>query len=126
MYMDIIVTNNPLTEAMYRNAYRVECFETPGDVLTRVRDLVHGGRLLLTHPLPGGVKPNETPYRSVLVSETSGAVDEQSLRIIEECIRIVRDFPPATIPDRFLRDLQTVDLSLIQSALSANRAPPGS
>jgi len=115
--MDIIVTNNPLTEAGFQDKFRVEFIKAPADVLTRVRDLVHAGHLLLTYPLPGGVKPNETPYRSVLVSETKGAVDEESLRIIEECIRLASCFTPENIPGRYLSDLQMVNYTLIRAAL---------
>jgi len=115
--MDIIVTNDPLTEAGFRDKFRVEFIEAPADVLTRVRDLVHAGHLLLTHPLPGSVKPNETPYRSVLVSETKGRVDEESLRIIEGCIQLARSFMTEKTPDLYLSDLQMVDYSLIRAAL---------
>ena len=115
--MDIIVTNNPLTEAGFQDNFRVEFIDAPADVLTRVRDLVHAGHILLTYPLPGSVKPNETPYRSVLVSEAKGGVDGESLRIIEECIRLARSFMAENIPGRYLSDLQMVDYSLIRAAL---------
>jgi hypothetical protein len=36
-------------------------------VLLTVRDHIHSGARLLTHPQAGSVKPYETPYRSVLV-----------------------------------------------------------
>ena len=110
--MNIIVTNNPMTEAEFRGKFRVEFIESPAEVLTRVRDLVHAGHLLLTHPMPGSVKPNETPYKSVLMSETKGAVDEQSLRIIEDCMQLTRSFPQRDIPTRYHADLQMIDLML--------------
>jgi len=115
--MDIIATNNPLAEAEFRDRFEVGFYEDSADVLTFARDLVHAGHILLTHPLPGSVKPNETPYRTILISGSGGKVDGPSLRMIEECIRLTRDFPPCGAPGRHEADLQMVDLSLIISAL---------
>jgi hypothetical protein len=116
--MDILVTNNPLVEARYGDRLQVEYLQAHLiDVLIRVRDHVHKGRCLLTHPLSGSVKPNETPYKSILVSEERGITDEQSVRIIEECLSTVRGFPSKHIPEYYLSDLRTVDLSLITTAL---------
>ena len=114
--MDILVTNNPLAEAQLDGVYRVEFHATDQvGVLTYVRDKVHKGHRLLTHPLMGSVKPNETPYKSVLVTSMAEAVDTQSVIIIEECIQNVQKFTPKNIPERYLNDLQMVDLSLIRS-----------
>jgi len=134
--MDILVTNNPLVQEQYKDILKVDFLDAGLlDVLIRVRDLVHKGHRLLTHPLSGSVKPNETPYKSVLLTsskeitvqqpekeEISGAVtklrtDSQSVRIIEECIQTVQKFPQENIPEQYLNDLQTVDLSLIRSAM---------
>ena len=72
--MDILVTNNPLVEAQYSSRFRVVFLDTNlAGVLTHVRDCVHKGHKLLTHPLSGSVKPNETPYKSVLLSAAAGA-----------------------------------------------------
>ena len=118
--MDILVTNNPLAEERYKDGLIVEYMEAPLlDVLIRVREHVHGGRRLLTHPLSGSVKPNETPYKSVLVTGTRGEADERSVCIIGECVMAARGFPPRHIPERCLQDLRIVDLSLISPALEA-------
>lgn len=112
--MDILVTNNPLAEERYRDRLQVDYLEAPMlDVLTRARDYIHKGRQLLTHPLYGSVKPNETPYKSVLISETRGTTDEQSVCMIEECIMALGRFQPKPIPEHCLPDLQTVDLLLL-------------
>ena len=115
--MNILVTNNPLAEEHYRDRFRVEYLEAPMiDVLTRVRDYIHKGRRLLTHPLPGSVKPNETPYKSVLISEVHGTIDERSVCMIEECIMAVCKFQPKPIPEYCLPDLRTMDLLLLTSS----------
>jgi len=128
--MDILVTNNPLVEAQYSSRFNVVFLSTSlTGVLTHVRDYVHKGHKLLTHPLSGSVKPNETPYKSILLSAAAGTTgtagtagaraetDFQSVSIIEECITAANKFPQKQIPEEYLHDLQVVDLALIQSAL---------
>ena len=124
--MDILVTNNPLAQALYLDEFRVEYMEASLlSVLIRVREHVHGGRRLLTHPLSGSVKPNETPYKSVLVTEARFDADERSVYIIGEAVMAAQRFPPRRIPDRCLQDLRGVDLSLIAPALEQHKTSPG-
>ena len=116
--MNILVTNNPMTKKYCESDYAIEYLETSfHDVLIRVRDLIHAGHALLTHPLSGSVKPNETPYKSVVLSGQSGTTDEQSVRIIGECILASEKFTPREIPENYLKDLQVVDYSLLRSAV---------
>lgn len=64
-----ILTNNPLVQEKLGTDYTVQYEEISyEDVLRKVRDYIHGGHELLTHPLSGSVKPNETPYKSVMLS----------------------------------------------------------
>jgi len=116
--MDILITNNPLVETQYKDRFNVEYINTDlHGILIKVRDLVHKGHHLLTHPLTGSVKPNETPYKSVLVSEKPEETDVQSVTIIGESIQTALKFVPKEIPEKHLSDLQIVDLSLIRTAL---------
>ena len=116
--MDIVITNNPLVEAQYKDTRCVDFIETDLlGILTTVRDLVHKGHRLLTHPLMGSVKPNESPYKSILISSIAEGTDEQSVTVIEESIQAAKKFSPRDIPEQYLNDLQVVDLSLIRSAL---------
>jgi len=116
--MSTLITNNPLAVSRYRHDISVDYAEEPLlSLLIRVRDLVHSGCRLLTHPLSGSVKPNESPYKSVLISEEGGGTDPQSVNIIEECITAVRKFPAIAVPELCLPDLQEVDLSLVKAAL---------
>ena len=122
--MVTLVTNNPLAQEQFRGEILTEYMEISLlGVLIRVRDHVHGGSQLLTHPLSGSVKPNETPYKSVLVSETQGKADPKSVHIIEECILTAKKFPIKHIPEKFLPDLQIVDLALIQGACDSFQTP---
>lgn len=116
----VILTNNPLVKERLGGQYSVEYAEgVYMDVLVRVRDKVHAGHRLLTHPLSGSVKPNETPYKSVMIEKKRGTMDMESLSIIEEAIVACRKFPVKYegLPQRVLDDFKLVDLTLIESAL---------
>ena len=116
--MEILVTNNPLVEEHLKDTFRVEFLETDlAGVLTHVRDHIHKGHRLLTHPLTGSIKPNETPYKSVIITSATGRTDTQSVCMIEECIQTVQKFSKKNIPGQYLNDLQMADLSLIRSAV---------
>ena len=121
----IIMTNNPLVRDRYWGQYSVEYQDgVYMDLLVRVRDKVHAGHKLLTHPLSGSVKPNETPYKSVMISQKRGTMDLESLSIIEEAIVACRKFPVKYdgLPQRVLEDFQLVDLTLIDSAIPSASA----
>ena len=120
----IILTNNPdvIENLKDRKVLRVD--GTYRDVLVKARDLVHQGHRLLTHPLMGSLKPNETPYRSVAVSSEKGTLDMDSLLLIENAIETFDKFAQVTRPDRgvntperMLADFRMIDLSLISNAL---------
>ena len=117
--MDLLITNNPLAETELKDMFTIEFLETDlSGVLTHVRDLIHKGHRLLTHPLMGSVKPNESPYKSVLITSKAADTDAQSVSIIEECIQNVKKFSPKNIPEQYFNDLQMVDLSLIRTAIN--------
>lgn len=101
------------------------------DVLGKVRDRIHEGHLLLSHPLSGSVKPNETPYKSVMISRKAGKLDERSLSIIEGAIRSCAKFEFKSekyrefMPETF-KDFQLIDWTLLQNAISSCRCVVGS
>ncbi|NLC40325.1 MAG: GrdX protein, partial [Clostridiaceae bacterium] len=53
-----MVTNNPLLKERLGESVEVNFFEEDShrDILERVRDFVHNGYRILTHPLAGSVK----------------------------------------------------------------------
>ena len=69
----LIVTNNSKCYDYYKDRYEVEYNPdwTYLEVLIRVRDLVHTGAQLITHPMAGSLKPNQTPFRSVVLGSES-------------------------------------------------------
>jgi len=116
--MNLLVTNNPMVLTRVGDKLKTEYVDAGLiDVLIRVRDLVHEGHSLLTHPLSGSVKPNDTIYKSVLVSGARAGTDEQSVRIIGECVLAAQKFTPREVSESSLRDLQAVEFALIREAI---------
>lgn len=118
-----ILTNNPLVQECMegKGTFTIELHEDMSyrDILILARDLVYKGHTLYTHPLSGSVKPNETPYKSVVVSMVPHTFDEQQSEIISDAIAVVDKFPqvPLDFPDRVLKDFQLIDYSLLSGAL---------
>lgn len=114
---DILVTNNSdfLTDGL---GFEVRYLDTLSymDVLIAVRDLVHSGHRLITHPLSGSVKPFETPYKSIVVStQKGGSVDEDSLILISDAIVMAEKFRrERRFNDKLLADFRLIDRDLIE------------
>ncbi len=121
---NIIVTNNKLVYEKYKDVHNVEYYGdyTYMDILKYIRDKVHAGHKLITHPLSGSIKPNETPYKSVVISKKKEYLDYDSLKLIEESIATANKFisnkPTPTWPEKVLDDFRVVDLSLIENAIN--------
>lgn len=118
-----IVTNNPLSKRTFETKYKVIYIDGLAmEVLKNVRDNIHLGHKLLTHPLMSSVKPNETPYRTVCLSLNRESLDIQSLEIIESAImtteKFLRDFNTPNWSDKILQDFQLIDCDLIDHAIN--------
>lgn len=119
----IILTNNPLSKKTFEDKYEVEYKETEVlDIMCMVRNRIHEGHRLLTHPLMSSVKPNETPYRTILISKEKGKLDFDSLAIIEDSINTTQKFlNMAKTPkwvQSILEDFELIDMDLIKNALN--------
>ena len=120
----IIVTNNPMSKEQFESKYKVVFVEgTMMDILKKVRDNIHEGHKLLTHPLMSSIKPNETPYKTICISkEVLSKVDLQSLSIIEESImtteKFLKDFKTPDWNEKILLDFQLIDSDLIYHAIN--------
>lgn len=118
----IIVTNNPMVYEKYEKRRQLLYIETSYEgLLCQVRNRVHGGHALLSHPLSGSVKPNETPYKSIMISAKPGRVSQDSLRMIEAAIEACKKFAfrTETYDEAVHRDFQWVDLNLIESGMES-------
>ncbi|AOT72410.1 GrdX family protein [Geosporobacter ferrireducens] len=121
----ILVTNNSLVHANYKDKLDIIYSNnyTYLDILGIARDKIHEGHRLLTHPLSGSVKPNETPYKSVAISNDKGELDFDSLSIIESSIETAKKFIEGKNTPRWtekiLQDFELIDYYLIRSAVES-------
>ena len=118
----IVVTNNPLVwEKLHTTREMIYKETTFEGLLVELRDRIHQGHMLLTHPLSGRVKPNETPYKSVLISKDKGAVSADGLAIVENAIAACHKFQDITgkYEKRAIEDFQLIDWTLLESGLAS-------
>lgn len=126
--MYTIITNNCLVRDKYSSGLsnlKVEYLEngTCLEVLVKVRDFLHKGRRLETHPMSGSVKPNQNPYKTVIISDDKTDAEElkEFVTVIENGIitfqNFLRDRPLPDWSDALREDFKIVDLSLIESAV---------
>lgn len=119
----IIITNNTLVKEKFNDRPLEYVDGSLYDVLLNVRDYIHKGHELLTHPLSGSVKPNETKFKSVLISKKNNGLDYDSLAIIEDSIKmtekLLKDNKVRRWPDKILHDFMVIDLDLITSGIES-------
>lgn len=121
--IEIIITNNKEVYNKFNKKENIIYKEDFSymEILELVRYKIHKGHQLLTHPLSGSIKPNETPYKSIIISEKTSTLDTDSLKIIEESILTARKFlenkSTPNWTERILDDFRTIDLSLIESTI---------
>ena len=90
------------------------------DVLIRVRGLVHSGSIILTHPLCGNLRPNQQPFRSVIVDAESRAVDLDSLSVIESAVNVYQSaeiITPKSLDTLTRADYAYIDAELMRESL---------
>lgn len=93
------------------------------EVLFAVRDYIQKGWTLETHPMTGSLKPNQTPYKSILISDRHPDREEFYMQEITiengilacEKFQAVRKTPDWS--ERLREDFMAVDLDLISSAV---------
>lgn len=115
----IIISNNPLVWHKYPKTLKI--LGSFRDVLISARDDIHKGSSLITHSLAGSVKPNETPYKSLIILQKQGKLDFKSLASIEKGIETYDKFPSLgrDWSNQVLKDFQVIDGDLLESALTA-------
>lgn len=116
----LVLTNNPMVAHQFDG--RLVCHfnekMTYLDVMKTARDYVHQGYQLLSHPLSGSIKPNETPYKSIVLKKAKDmSTDFWSLSLIEEAIATTEkfnaSFAPRAWPEDKKEDFQLIDCDLI-------------
>jgi hypothetical protein len=115
-----IITNNPLVSEKYTDvAVSYDC--SVEGIFKLTRDEIHLGAVLINHPLSGSVKPNESPYKSLVVSTKRGSLDADSLKWIESALETLYKLHKLdrALSDSILADFQIIDLDLLDSAIFA-------
>ena len=125
MEMYLLVTNNRLCFEKYRDRVRVDYLEDGSylDVLVRARDYVQKGSRIETHPMAGSIKPNQTPFRSVLLSDRKMDGDEviENELMIEDAVLMTKKFlsdrPVRKWDESIVNDFRQVDFERISGAI---------
>lgn len=117
-----LITNNPRFIEENLKDIEIEYLDVSYiDILRKARDYVHENWEIVTHPLYGSVKPNETIYRTIVMKENN-SLDITSVNLISDAIltfkkfRNNREVPQWT--DRVKDDFSVIDHDLIINAIN--------
>jgi len=117
-----LITNNPKFIEENLKDIEIEYLDVSYiDILRKVRDYVHENWEIVTHPLYGSVKPNETIYRTIVIKENN-SLDITSVNLISNAVltfkkfRNNREVPQWT--DRVKDDFSVIDYDLIINAIN--------
>lgn len=117
-----LITNNPKFIEENLKDIEIEYLDMSYiDILRKIRDYVHENWEIVTHPLYGSVKPNETIYRTIVIKEKN-SLDITSVNLISDAIltfkkfRNNREVPQWT--DRVKDDFSVIDHDLIINAIN--------
>ena len=118
----IIITNNPLVHLKYKDLYLIDYHEdaTFLETMEFTRSKVHSGHEILTHPLTGSIKPGETPFKSIIISEKSTKLNFDSLTLIENAILTTKKFlAKRKWTDKIISDFKLIDYDIITSGIES-------
>lgn len=123
----LIITNNPLVSSALSSSplsfHKVLWIDgKTEDVLTAVRNHCHLHHRLLTHPLTGSIKPNQTPFKTVVMEMTNGTIiDYQSVLMAETSLNKTYDMlkskPRPLFNESILHDFAMIDMAFFKSYL---------
>lgn len=118
----ILVTNNGRAASKYDgHLCEIHLFHSYEEVLIKARDLIYTHHKLLTHPQASSLKPNQTPYRSILLYSEGSGDNMEDIRLIEDAIsafqkwNAIKKTPP--YDEKIAYDYQTIDLSMIENVI---------
>lgn len=118
----VLVTNNNRVYEKYKDKINVLYMQSYEEVLMKVRDMVYDRHVLLTHPQALSLKPNQTPYRSVIVYPKGEDDNTDDILLIEKCLETYEQWQkiaptPQKYEDRVAEDFKTIDLSVIDHVI---------
>lgn len=114
----VIITNNPLVNNI-PNAAVARVNGSCLDVLAQVLNYLAQGHRLISHPLAGSIKPNQNPFKSVLISCQTGTINRQEMAAAHQalCMAEAMALNPYLYHET-AGDLQMIDKELMEQALS--------
>lgn len=116
----LILTNNPMVKENTSNRDIQFREMTYLQILEECRNMIHSGYELLSHPLYGSVKPNETPYRSIILKKGNN-LDINSVTLIEDAIATATKFQDNKVtpnwPERVMDDFKVIDFDIFSNTL---------
>lgn len=113
---NLIITNNPAVAESKDNVLFVD--GSTEETLIKVRDFVHEGYELISHPLAASLRMMFSPFRSVILGKKSEQVDVLSAEIIEDSIIKYKrhmDFRKRDTANG--DDYKMIDLILLEAAI---------
>ena len=118
----ILVTNNDREAGKGGDSVNhVFMMDTYEEVLKKARDLIHTGHKLLTHPQASSLKPNQTPYRTILLYGVQGSSEAEDVCLIENALETYEKWNSIKkIPEydeKTAYDYKTIDLSMIENVI---------
>jgi hypothetical protein len=123
MKKGMIITNNPKFKILDEANLTVEYHNISAEqIIKLVRNYVHNNYRILTHPLHSSLKPNETLYRSIVITNNAEPkLDFESIDLIEKAsatyIRFLRGKQVEMRDEQILKDYQIIDYDLILKAM---------
>lgn len=118
----ILVTNNDRAAEKWEKAVKqVFLLDTYEEVLMKARDLIHTNHRLLTHPQASSLKPNQTPYRTILLYDGGEKSRAEDINLIEKAIETfdkwnaIKKVPEYN--EKIAYDYKTIDLSMIENVI---------
>jgi hypothetical protein len=115
--IDKLLTNNPMAAARFAEAFDVDFQDvTATDLLKTVRDMIHQGHKLRTHPVTSGTAPNGSPFVSVILSGQASTTDFDSVSIIEAAMALyAKPGVARELPEAFKQDFMLIDCEMLSS-----------
>lgn len=112
----LIISNNPLVKENFQDTIYFQ--GTLEELLIKVRDMVHQGHELITHPLGASIRMMFSPYKSVLVSSEKKEFNEVFANIAENSIEDYRKNTFNRKTDyQHMNDYAMIDKELLEEAL---------
>ena len=118
----ILITNNDKVYLKYKDKLQCIFTEKYEEVLIKVRDMVYDRHILLTHPQASSLKPNQTPYRSVVLYPQGDEDNMKDILLIEKCLETFKQWQnisltPENYSDKIAEDFKVINLSVIDNII---------